>query len=269
MQRPTQNVITQTAHLDSQAVDYSWYPDPTIYAPEDGRVESYGVAGDCGNNLRISSTDHIHSLCHLEKSFVFIGEYVRRGQPVGVMGYTGKTIPAGPSGRHLHHFIRYNDGRYVYPPSIVNEPFIKGDEEMITREDVGLLRIGHSEIGGWDVHKTHAGDWDKLFMDAWLGKPVKDFIWAQWNAGAPYRAAKAQQEKALQDLNASLSLNKAELAAAKVKLDAATIQVEEAVKQATEAGIKAAELEKEKKADEETGNAFLRFLARLFKKGEV
>lgn len=73
-------------------------------------------------------------------------------------------------------------------------------DEMITKDDVGLLRIGHSEIGGWDVNKTHAGDYDALFLGAWQGKPVKDFIWAQWNAGAPYRTAKEAQAKAIQDL---------------------------------------------------------------------
>ena len=60
-------------------------------------------------------------------------------------------------------------------------------DEMITKDDVGLLRIGHSEIGNWDSAKTHAGEYDDLFLGAWQGKSVKDFVWAQWNNGNPHR----------------------------------------------------------------------------------
>ncbi len=266
MQRPTLNAITQAAHLASQAVDYSWYPDPTIYAPEDGQIVSYAYAGDCGNNLKMRSGDKVHSFCHLEKPLTNVLANVKRGQAIGVMGYTGYTIPAGPGGRHLHHFIRFDNGTYVYPPSLANETFItQGGEEMITKDDTGLLRIGHSEIGGWDVNKTHAGEYDGIFHAAWDGKPVKDFIWAQWSAGQAYRSAKAAQAQAVIDLQNSLAGSKAEVIAAKAALEEANVKLAEETKKATEAGLEASVLQAEKKKDEETGFSFLRWIGNILR----
>lgn len=122
MRRPTGNIITQGSHLASRAVDYSANPDPNIYAPEAGQIVSYNAAGQCGNNLRLRSPSGLHSFCHLEKPSVSVGQQVSIGQAIGVMGYTGYTIPTGPNGRHLHHWFQRNDGVYVYPPSI-SEPF--------------------------------------------------------------------------------------------------------------------------------------------------
>jgi hypothetical protein len=46
---------------------------------------------------------------------------------------------------------------------------------------VDVLRIGHSEIGGWDYYDTHSGKNDALYLNAWKGRPVEDFIRAQWS----------------------------------------------------------------------------------------
>jgi hypothetical protein len=62
----------------------------------------------------------------------------------------------------------------------------QGVEEMITPDDVDVLRIGHSEIGGWDFNATHTGQNDALYLGAWQGKPVKEFVRAQWQAGAGF-----------------------------------------------------------------------------------
>lgn len=60
-------------------------------------------------------------------------------------------------------------------------PKNKGINEMIEDQDVDILRIGHSEIGGWDFGETHLGKLDGLYLASWKGKSVKDFIRAQWN----------------------------------------------------------------------------------------
>lgn len=129
MQRPTPNRISQTQHTVYKAVDYSASPDPTIYAPEDGKITAYGPSGTCGNRLELTAGGNRHGFCHLEKPLVSVGQTVKRGQRIGVMGYTGTTIPVGPNGRHLHHVILQN-GSYVYPPNLVNQEFIKEGEEM-------------------------------------------------------------------------------------------------------------------------------------------
>lgn len=83
-------------------------------------------------------------------------------------------------------------------------------EEMITKDDIGLLRIGHSEIGGWGLSETHAGKFDQQFMNAWLGKPVKEFIWAQWNAdnAGIFRNRRVSNEARIRELEAALAVER-------------------------------------------------------------
>jgi murein DD-endopeptidase MepM/ murein hydrolase activator NlpD len=130
MQAPTQNPISQKQHGIYKAVDYSartrWLRRwrKTIYAPSDGKITSYGKSGDCGNRLELTTTTRRHGFCHLEKPLVKVGQTVKRGQAIGVMGYTGLTIPKGEPGTHLHWVIRMiKSGAYVYPPSLINEKF--------------------------------------------------------------------------------------------------------------------------------------------------
>lgn len=138
MKKPTNNPITQTEHGPYNAVDYSYLPDPNIYAPESGKVTSYAYAGQCGNNLQIQGdSGYLHGFCHLEKTYVRGGDKVTAGQKIGVMGYTGYTIPAGPAGRHLHH-VMTKGGKWYYPPSITKEPAgtssSKGDSNMFQND---------------------------------------------------------------------------------------------------------------------------------------
>lgn len=117
---PTTNRITQGKHGTYNAVDYSAKPDRNIYAPENGRITAYGASGTCGNRLELTSGANRHGFCHLERSLVANGATVTKGQAIGIMGYTGYTIPAGVNGTHLHWVINRN-GVYIYPPSLVNE----------------------------------------------------------------------------------------------------------------------------------------------------
>lgn len=143
MRAPTNNRVTQGKHGTYNAVDYSWSPDPNIYAPENGTISFYGKAGDCGNNLQLVGASGTHGFCHLEKATVTTGQKVTKGQVIGVMGYTGLTIPKGPAGRHLHWVLRKGN-LYVYPPNYVNEsstPTKSQGEDMIRDVD--------NEYGRW------------------------------------------------------------------------------------------------------------------------
>ena len=64
--------------------------------------------------------------------------------------------------------------------------------ELINENSTNTLRIGHSEIGGWDVNKTHAGEYDATFHAAWDGHSVDEFIYAQWLGGAAFRAKRIE-----------------------------------------------------------------------------
>jgi len=137
MQAPTQNGVTQGKHGNYNAVDYSSSPDIFYYAPEDGVIESVvRNNGDCGYSFNLRGGSGVHGFCHNEELFVSNGQRVVRGQRIAKMGYTGKTIPSGPAGRHLH-WILNRGGAWVYPPSLVNEAFKKeGGEQPMNEGDV-------------------------------------------------------------------------------------------------------------------------------------
>ena len=66
----------------------------------------------------------------------------------------------------------------------------------MAKPNINTLRIAHSEIGGWDLGKTHKGEYDQLFKDAAGHLEVNDFIYKQWVAGAGFRD---RREKAFKD----------------------------------------------------------------------
>ena len=67
----------------------------------------------CGLGVVIVSGDYEHIYCHLQQQFLQRGEKVRRGQPIGKVGVTGRS-----SGPHLHWGIRYR-GRWLNPGLIL------------------------------------------------------------------------------------------------------------------------------------------------------
>lgn len=135
MQAPTLNPITQTEHLASKAVDHAYLPDEIIYAPEDGRIDSYQQRGsgtsDAGNCLRLAGATGMHQFAHCRSSLVQVGQTVKRGQPLAIMGDTGYAF-----GRHLHYWILTPNG-YVYPPTLYKDSFInQGGTMFQTIEEV-------------------------------------------------------------------------------------------------------------------------------------
>jgi hypothetical protein len=167
MRAPTTNPITQARHGDFNAVDYSYLPDIYFYAPEDGVVTFLQVAGDCGLNLQITSGNHRHGFCHLEQSYVAVGDHVKKGQKLGKMGYSGLTIPKGPDGRHLHWVIYLiNENKYVYPPDLVDEQ----GEEMTSQSIIDDLAVRLEYNNAFHVQPTDAEikGWvdQKLTMEA-------------------------------------------------------------------------------------------------------
>lgn len=148
MQACSSNRITQRQHGTSKAVDHADDPDPIIYAPEDGTIDSYQQRGsgtsDAGLALRMRGANGLHQFGHTERSLVAVGSRVKRGQPIAVMGYTGYTIPDNvPAGSHVHWWVQTPNG-YVYPPNLINEPFMKlgsegGTNVVLTAADANAV----------------------------------------------------------------------------------------------------------------------------------
>jgi hypothetical protein len=165
MKAPTNNSVTQGKHGTYNAIDYSAYPDPNIYAPEDGKITFYQNSGNCGNNLHLTSGGNVHGFCHLERATVNVGDVVKKGQVIGIMGYTGYTEPAGPAGRHLHWVVRQGS-TYIYPPTLVNESFNQGD-----------------------VMNNEAGT--EMYRTALHREPENGSVTGQWNGQTPAQALRA------------------------------------------------------------------------------
>jgi len=166
-------------HGTYNAVDYSWSPDPTIYAPEDGKITSQFTDPSCGTAMHLTGATGRHGFCHLERYLVSNGVNVVKGQPIGIMGYTGYTIPSGPAGRHLH-WVLYRNGVYVYPPNYVNE------RNDMSTTDLYLARVlAHGVLGrnGYNG-KPNAldGSQDADLLKNHVGKETNAKIWEFYNS---------------------------------------------------------------------------------------
>jgi murein DD-endopeptidase MepM/ murein hydrolase activator NlpD len=89
----------------------------TVMAPAAGTVAQTGDYFFNGNTVMI---DHgqglITMLCHLSRIDVAIGDVVKQGQPVGLVGKTGRA-----TGPHLHWSVSLNDAR-VEPKLLLAKP---------------------------------------------------------------------------------------------------------------------------------------------------
>lgn len=96
-------------------VDFSWHPDDNIYAPEDCTVTAVGYMGTAGLATDLEAGNHKHRMCHQSGSYVKVGDRVKAGQIIGVMGDTGAAI-----GPHLH-WVMWVDGVRVNGMDYVNQ----------------------------------------------------------------------------------------------------------------------------------------------------
>jgi murein DD-endopeptidase MepM/ murein hydrolase activator NlpD len=85
-----------------EGIDLRAISDPTVHAPGAGTVVSAGWNGEFGNMVEI---DHgfavVTRYAHLARISVRRGDVVAPGQPLGVIGATGRA-----TGAHLHYEIR-------------------------------------------------------------------------------------------------------------------------------------------------------------------
>lgn len=99
--------ITQGLHWYN-AIDFSngKCGDP-IYAAAGGMIQRTGYGKITGNFIRIEHPNGtITFYGHLSKILVSPGQKVVQGDRIGLMGYSGYTIPSGPGGCHLHFEVR-------------------------------------------------------------------------------------------------------------------------------------------------------------------
>lgn len=91
-------------------MDFAAASGTPVYATGDGIVRRARVAGGYGNLVEIENGFGYQTrFAHLSKIMVREGQFVRRGELVGLVGSTGRS-----TGAHLHYEVRIN-GKPVQP----------------------------------------------------------------------------------------------------------------------------------------------------------
>ncbi|MCK5460808.1 peptidoglycan DD-metalloendopeptidase family protein [Candidatus Gracilibacteria bacterium] len=115
LRRPTQGILTQGYHRQHYAIDIANRLNTPIYASADGEVKkaSLGWNWGYGKYIIIDHGNGVETLyAHNNRIKVTVGEKVRKGQLVALMGNTGNV--RGITGIHLHFEVRIR-GRKVNP----------------------------------------------------------------------------------------------------------------------------------------------------------
>lgn len=95
-------------------VDISAEKGTPIYATADGFVTYAKDDGDWGNHVQIKHSDkYITTYAHLNDFRVLNGEFVKKGQLIGHVGNTGKSM-----GPHLHYEV-YEDSKAIDPEKFI------------------------------------------------------------------------------------------------------------------------------------------------------
>jgi murein DD-endopeptidase MepM/ murein hydrolase activator NlpD len=90
--------------------DFALPAGAPIRAVMDGVVTSVGSGGAYGRLTKVQHAGGVASwYAHQSSQAVQVGQSVRAGQVIGLVGFTGNVRPAGPAGAHLHFEIRVRD----------------------------------------------------------------------------------------------------------------------------------------------------------------
>lgn len=106
---PTKGKYTQKYHYGHYAVDIAYPGGASIYAADRGKVirSRGGWNGGYGNVVIIDHENGMKTLyAHLRDIDVRVGDHVERGEQIGFMGNTGRSI--GITGIHLHFEVIVN-----------------------------------------------------------------------------------------------------------------------------------------------------------------
>lgn len=109
---PTAGQITQRFHRYHEGLDIAGPTGTPILAAEDGRVIKAGWDDwGLGNAIVLQHEDGSRTVYgHNQRFFVRVGETVRQGQTIALMGSTGNS-----TGPHLHFEVILNGGDSVDP----------------------------------------------------------------------------------------------------------------------------------------------------------
>jgi hypothetical protein len=131
---------------EDEELIYAPYPCKVkLHVPGDG----YGN-GTFGNHVVLDGGDDFPTtLAHLKRFLVADGYEAKTGDPLGVMGYTGLTRPAGPGGRHTHA-QRDAAGNLTRDIAICRDPLLYLEDDLLTANMKAMLTLA---TGNFDKAK--------------------------------------------------------------------------------------------------------------------
>jgi murein DD-endopeptidase MepM/ murein hydrolase activator NlpD len=114
----SRRVLNGEVRSPHTGVDFSVAPGTPVLAVGDGIVALASELYFAGNAVFIDHGDQLFTMYfHLSEITVEQGIEVRRGQPIGKVGATGRV-----TGPHLHFAIRWHDAR-IDPLLLLADPF--------------------------------------------------------------------------------------------------------------------------------------------------
>jgi hypothetical protein len=113
---------------DHKGLDFDAPRGTPVYATGDGKIEKAHFSGTYGNVVYIN---HDHGFetryAHLSKFKVKVGDYVKRGQVIGLVGNTGNSVSA-----HLHYEVLIK-GKHVNPINFFQRDLSNEEYEKLVR----------------------------------------------------------------------------------------------------------------------------------------
>lgn len=177
------------------------YPPPVsgqqgvpIFSMGDGRLTDQGWGADVlpDHSGNIVLVDHgggfISNYGHLASFTRSIGDTIRGGEQIGVMGWTGNVSPPSANGTHLHLGLRVN-GSFIDPQAWLNARGIfPGTTPPLTPDGGGLGSLGGDSM--FTIQNAVPGD--KQNGSWWVcipqgnGKPRATVLFGEVPEGAPH-----------------------------------------------------------------------------------
>lgn len=186
---PFNNPYTYAGH---GGIDYGQREGTPVRAVADGQITFSGRWNDrAGLTRTLTVAGGLQMMhCHLTNlNGPAVGKWVKAGEVIAYVGWTGRVVPAGPAGSHLHHelwlrgvkqtganYWKWIDRNRVITPSGSGSgggggtPTPTPSVPKITEEeDMKVLYITDDVDGngrpGWALYNTRTGKWYPLVND--------------------------------------------------------------------------------------------------------
>jgi murein DD-endopeptidase MepM/ murein hydrolase activator NlpD len=97
-----------------RGIDFAGAAGSEVLAVAEGVVTRVAKVAGYGNLVEITHGQYVTRYAHNQSALVATGDRVSRGQPIALMGSTGRS-----TGPHVH-FEVLQDGRHVNPLKVIN-----------------------------------------------------------------------------------------------------------------------------------------------------